>query len=417
MNTKNLVYCFGLNVTLVLLIIIGLNLSVSAQKEKKSKPKKFGWSLKKDKNKAEKNSKNDKPNAKPDEDDVININTDLIVNDISVLDQKGEAVVGLKQTDFIVIEDDVTQEIEVFSSPSIEKPTSPRHFLFVIEYDYTSLNHSRNSIDAAKLFVDKLAPQDKMAIVSDDVKLLQDFTNDKTRLKNKFESVYKHFDRHIGRSGGWGLTYTALHTALTEMFDEKGIRPIIILQTKGLEFDFIKGGKHDASRSPFGLHYGFYNFTFEDLLRKIIEKRVTVYTIIVGRRFVGISDKEMIKNMVLFQIDHQYDWTPVELKSIEPPAIVPSEEVFIRRVLQDHLRWQPAMIKIAETSGGTTNFLQTPEDVKTTYSDIFDDVQKRYLIGYYSTNQSRDVKLRNVKIEVRDHPEYKILGRKTYIPR
>lgn len=416
MNKKNLTYCFGLNLFLGLLVIIGLNSPVIAQKNKKSERKKFGWSLKKNEKKSKNDSNPTEQNGETDEDDVIKIDTDLILNDILVLDKKGEAVLGLKESDFIVIEDDKPQKIEVFSSPAAEQQTYPRHFVFVIDHNNNHIGHMRNSIDAARLFVDKLAPQDKMSIVTDDVKLIQDFTNDKTRLKKKLEWVYKDYRSGVGRLGGYGLTYSALSTALNEMFDEEGIRPIVILQSNGMELFFLKGGKRDASRSEFGLYYGFHNFTFEDLLGKIIEKRTTVYSIITGRRFAGLSDEEKIKNLVLKQIDNQYDWTPVKLDSIVPLDKA-TDNHFVRRIMQESLEFQLALIEIAQTSGGTVKFLQTPEDAKTVYSNIFSDTVSRYLIGYYSTNQEQDKKNRKVKIEVREHPEYVILGRKSYIAR
>jgi VWFA-related protein len=418
---KNLVYCFGLNAILLLFVTISLDSSVPAQKDEKPKREKFGWSLKKKGKELKTDSKPKEQNGKKeqngniDEDEKILVNTDLILNDILVLNQKGEAVFGLKQSDFVVIEDGKPQEIELFSSP--DKPsTLPRYFVFIIDHSNSQVGHMRNSIDAAELFVDKLAPQDKMAIVSDDVKLIQDFTNDKAKLKKKLESVYKDYASMVGRWGGWGLNYTALFTVLNEMFDEENIRPIVILQSIGGELYSLKGGKRDASRSKFGLYYGYYNFTYQELLTKIVEKRATVYSIVTGRRFAGLSDEEKIENLVLMQMDNQYDGIPVKLKSIEPLDKA-TDNIFVRRIMQESLEYQLALIEIAETSGGTINFLQTPEDAKTIYSDIFSSVNNRYLIAYYSTNQEQNKQLRNVKIEVRGHPEYVIVGRKTYLPR
>jgi VWFA-related protein len=413
---KTLTCYFRLELLFVFVVIVGLTLPVTAQKEKTIKRKKFGWSLKKSENNSEKKPKTDKSNAVPDEDEVIKVGTDLIVNDILVLDQKGEPVVGLKQDDFVVVEDDVTQEIELFSAP--DKPSiRPRYYVFIIDHSNSHNDgHMRNSVDAARLFVDKLAPQDKMAIVTSDVKLIQDFTNDQAKLKKQLESVYKDNKNNTGRSGGDGLTYTALFVALNEIFDEEGIRPIIIMQSVGRDIHMLKDGKLDASRSPYGLFTGFYDFSFEDLLRKMVEKRVTVYSIITGRRFAGLSDEEKIKNLVLMQIDCQYEWTPVKLESIVPLDKATDYD-FVRRIMQDALEYQEALIELAETSGGTVNFLQTPEDTKNIYADIFSSIEKRYLIGYYSKNQKQDKKLRNVRIEVRGHPKYLILGRKTYFPR
>jgi VWFA-related protein len=435
MNKKKQIYRLGLILLLGSLFFIGSNSPLAAQKNKKPERKKFGWSLKAAKKEAKNNSKIDSKNFSKsneqknkqesmpadrnsdiDAEEAVKVDTDLILNDMLVLDNKGEAVLGLKETDFVVLEDDQPQKIEVFSAPAAEKQNFPRRFVFIIDHNNGHVGHLETSIAAAKLFVDKLAPQDTMALVTDDVKLIQDFTNDKNKLKKGLDWVYKDFVSGRGRWGGWGLTYTALHTVLNELFDEENIRPIVILQSNGQELYQLKGGKSDASQSKFGLFYGFYNFTFEDLLEKIIEKRATVYSIIAGRRFAGLSDEEKIRNLVLFQIDHQYDWTPVKLESIVPFENA-TDYLFIRRVLRDSIDFQTALIKVAETSGGTAKFMQTPEDAKNIYADIFADTASRYLIGYYSTNKEREQKLRNVKIAVREHPEYVVLGRKSYISR
>ncbi|HWT00434.1 MAG TPA: hypothetical protein VN256_09315 [Pyrinomonadaceae bacterium] len=36
------------------------------------------------------------------------------------------------------------------------------------------------------------------------------------------------------------------------------------------------------------------------------------------------------------------------------------------------------------------------------------------LLGYYPANKERDGRLRKVRVEVRDHPEYKVHGRRSY---
>jgi len=48
---------------------------------------------------------------------------------------------------------------------------------------------------------------------------------------------------------------------------------------------------------------------------------------------------------------------------------------------------------------------------------ILNDMNRRYIVAYYPTNRTRDGKRRTVSIEVRGHPEYVILGRKTYFSR
>ena len=73
------------------------------------------------------------------------------------------------------------------------------------------------------------------------------------------------------------------------------------------------------------------------------------------------------------------------------------------------------MNQIAQITGGLTYFLEQPEQADKVYSEILSGINVRYLIGYYPTNPTRDVKRRKVSIELSKYPEYKIWGRKTYI--
>ncbi len=78
---------------------------------------------------------------------------------------------------------------------------------------------------------------------------------------------------------------------------------------------------------------------------------------------------------------------------------------------------QTAMFKVAELSGGETVFIEKPEDAEKAYANIFENIKNRYVIGYYSIDEERDEKRRNIKIEVRNHPEYIVTGRRTQLTR
>ena len=90
----------------ILIIFACLILSVAAQNtnEDKSKVKDFGSSLKQNANKKdEKDNKKDVP-----EEEVLRVETNLVVNDILVFDKRGHPIQGLNKDDFIVTEDNET---------------------------------------------------------------------------------------------------------------------------------------------------------------------------------------------------------------------------------------------------------------------------------------------------------------------
>jgi len=59
-------------------------------------------------------------------------------------------------------------------------------------------------------------------------------------------------------------------------------------------------------------------------------------------------------------------------------------------------------------------FLEEPSEADQIYSSILADINRRYIVGYYPTKKEHDGKRRKVEVSVRDHPEYKVVGRKWY---
>lgn len=204
----------------------------------KTKIKDFGASLKKFGKKGKDNSKNEKRPTEGSDEEIIRVKTDLIVCDVLVVNQKGNVILGLDQNDFVVTEDGEPQKISLFSFG--ENATIPRSIVLIIDYSSSQLLFLRNSIEAAKILIDKLAPQDRMAIVTDDVKLLTGFTKDKALLKKELDNLGKNMFRDkFGRSE----QYSALVATLNEMFDEEDIRPIVIFQTDEDELFYLKGAE------------------------------------------------------------------------------------------------------------------------------------------------------------------------------
>src|SRR6266513_2214 len=155
----------------------------------KARAKTFGYSLKKYKPKERRDFQDRPKSNKPDDVETIQVTTDLVVNDVLVTDHNGKLVTELDKDDFVVTEDGAPQKIEVFSSG--ERLSVPRSMVLIIDCNFLQAPYLKNSIQAAKMLVDRLAPQDKMAIVTVDVKLVVDFTADKTLLKNKLSSLLK----------------------------------------------------------------------------------------------------------------------------------------------------------------------------------------------------------------------------------
>jgi hypothetical protein len=90
-----------------------------------------------------------------------------------------------------------------------------------------------------------------------------------------------------------------------------------------------------------------------------------------------------------------------------------TDEVMQMRA-DENVRVQQALAAVAPLSGGWTEFLEQPTQAQGIYSRIMSDISQRYIVGYYPTNKERDGKRRRMNFEVKGHPEYTILGRRSY---
>jgi VWFA-related protein len=335
----------------------------------------FGSSLKRDFKKNRADSRAGRQNI-GEVGDVIRVDTDLVVCDVSVVNNQGNAIFGLGRSDFVVSEDGKQQEIGMFSLG--HAAAVPRSIVLIIDYSLSQRPYLKTSLEAAKSLVDKLGPKDRMALVTDDVKLLADFTQDKQLLKEKLESVRKTV---VAGKVGRSLQYSALMATIKEMFSVEDTRPIIIFQTDGDQLPKLRG------------------FSFREVEAAVEQSRATIYTIIPGS-LIGLSlkDREEKARYAMTEIFGHY------------PRPLDMIYAYARGRLQEHL----AIASLAKLSGGWPDSLKTPEQADEVYGRIFADINQRYVIGYYPSNKERDGKRRSVKIEVRGHPEYIVWGRKTY---
>ena len=331
------------------------------------KSKSFGSSLKRFEGKNSQKEKHDKRAADAQTDDeVIRVKTDLVVNSILVVNEKGNAVAGLGKDDFIITEDEKMQEVKVFSFG--DDNSISRSIVLIIDYSGSLHPFIKTSVNAAKVLVDKLRPQDRMAIVTDDVKLLADYTNDKKLLNRKLESLLDKANEPEARMGwfsGHSLAYSALLATLQELFSKEDISPIVILQTDGDELQVLKPMEDEVLRNSRMGQGVERKFGLEDIYEAVEKSKATIYGIIPGIKMLG--------------------------------------------------KRQTILSSITVKSGGYTSFLETPENADSIYSDILKVINNRYIIGYYSTNQERNERRRKVKVEIKGHPEFKILGRTSYI--
>jgi hypothetical protein len=195
--------------TLIALLLTALLCPNSTAQTQREKPtlKDFGSSLKKLKWDAQKNEtvNIDRPNADgASDDDVVRIETSLVVSDVLVTDKQGHPIRNLTPADFAISEDGVPQQVGHFVLG--DNGNLARSIVLIIDYSRSQFPYIADSIEAAKVLVDKLRPHDQMAIVTDDVEMLVGFTSDKRELKQALDSLV---ERNKGSRGAVGYRQEA----------------------------------------------------------------------------------------------------------------------------------------------------------------------------------------------------------------
>jgi len=436
----------GLLISILLVVPALISLAQSSDREK-PRLKNFGSSLKKLKWDPDRNqtSLRDANTTQSGTDDVIKFETSLVACDLLVLDKQGHAVEGLKQSDFKITENGTPQEVGHFLLG--DNSGLSRSIVLIIDYSGSQFPYIKNSVDAAKLLVDKLGPKDSMAIVTDDVEMIVDFTHDKNALKRKLDSIlekskgskgflgFSRTNRQLGKSA----QYSALMATLMEAFTAEDERPIIVFQTDGDEAFYLRNpivvpslppnlppeikleAQMEVEARKKLQHDGLTEFSLDDVYRAVEKSRATIYTVVPGFKLIGLSKEAQVA-----RVKEDDETRIASAMALVGPKV---REAFKKReeerqkkltpeILQyraeESVKIQAALAEVATISGGWTEFLEDPTQAQAIYSKIFADISQRYIIGYYPTNKEHDGKRRSIGFEVKGHPEYSIIGRKYY---
>jgi len=430
----------------VLLLVLLLPGLCAAQSREKPKLKDFGSSLKKLKWDPEKNATAEiKSGPSSDDDDVITIETSLVVSELLVLDKQNRPVEGLKQSDFVITEEGAPQQVGHFLLG--DNRSLPRSIVLIIDYSGSQFPYIKNSVDAASVLVDKLGPLDRMAIVTDDVEVLADFTNDKRELKKKLNTLVeksKGNDGFLGVGGtrrqfGKSAQYSALMATLKEAFDDEDQRPLIIFQTDGDEATYLRNSivvptvppdlppelvakvQYEVEQRRQLQRNSMTEFSLDDVYRTVEKSRATIYTVVPGAKLIGQTSEQQLATLITEDERAINEMLPTLSKKAREAFVARQEDrkkvvpiQVLRMRAEENARLQEALAAVAPLSGGWTEFLEQPTQAHGIYSRILSDISQRYIVGFYPTNKERDGKRRRINFEVKGHPEYTILGRRSY---
>ncbi|NBO65118.1 MAG: VWA domain-containing protein [Acidobacteria bacterium] len=159
-----------------------------------------------------------------DRDATIKVATDLVVLDVSVIDQNNNPIFDLKKEDFQVLEDKVPQSIEDVSRSEV-----PVSLGLVIDTSGSMRAKLQTVTDAALDLVKQLRQDDEafVAQFKTEPELLKEFTSDRVELEDAIGEMFT--------SGGTSLLDAVIATADYAHEKGKNRRKALIIITDGLE--------------------------------------------------------------------------------------------------------------------------------------------------------------------------------------
>jgi Ca-activated chloride channel family protein len=181
------------------------------------------------------------------DDDVVRVNTDLVVLNVTVTDKAGQYVKGLKPSDFKVYEDGVEVQPNMIASFSLQE--SP--YAAVVLLDSSGSMESRFSLarSAAIRFLDGLRPEDVAAVYRFDSKVerVQEFSGGRDLAPMAYGI----------RAKGMTTLNDAIVEAAKTLAERTEIRKAIVVLSDGMD-TFSKASSEKAVESALAVGASIY---------------------------------------------------------------------------------------------------------------------------------------------------------------
>src|SRR5258705_1833589 len=123
------------------------------------------------------------------EDEIVKVNTELVTLNVRVIDRNNRPIDNVRQDDFHVFEDGVSQPIESFSREEV-----PISYGLAVDTSGSLRSQLQAVIDAGKTIVNSNKPGDETFLVrfisSDSIETVQDFTASKDLIMDGLDELY-----------------------------------------------------------------------------------------------------------------------------------------------------------------------------------------------------------------------------------
>ena len=181
------------------------------------------------------------------DDDVVRVNTDLVVLNVTITDKSGQYVKGLKASDFKVYEDGVEVQPNMIADFSLQE--SP--YAAVVLLDSSGSMEARFSLarSAAIRFLDGLRPEDVAAVYRFDSKVerVQEFSGGRDLAPMAYAI----------RAKGMTTLHDAIVEAAKKLAERPEVRKAIVVLSDGMD-TFSKASSDKAVESALAIGASIY---------------------------------------------------------------------------------------------------------------------------------------------------------------
>ena len=368
-------------------------------------------------------------NAPDDKKDLVfSSTTQLVVEDVLIKGKDGKPVLGLKPSDFTITEDGKPQKISVFKFQELEEgsstplppstpgpdvavskipqkstvravtqveiaPETPGNLkysnrrLMVMFFDMTSMpiqDQKRAQTAALKFLRTQITPADMVAIMtfSSDVKVMEDFTDDRDQLEKDIKSLI------IGEGQGFEI----------DNQDDSASDTGAAFQQDDTEFNIFNTDRQLSALE-----------TAVKMLGTLNEKKSLVY-FASGIQRNGLDNQAQLRSTINAAIRANVSFYPIDARGLVAQAPLgdatkgsPGGQGMYsgssaRAVTSNFQNQQETLYTLAADTGGKA--LLDNNDLSMGIVQAQKDMTSYYIIGYYTTNGALDGRFRRIKISV-----------------
>lgn len=318
-----------------------------------------------------------------DDGEIIKVDTSVVTIPVKVSDRKNRFIGGLQKEDFKVMEDNVEQEIALFSNEQ-----QPFTVALVLDMSFSAKFKAEEIQAAAISFIDQLRKEDKVMVVSfdEEVHLLTEATSDREKIYRAIRSTKINFGTSL---------YEAMDLVINDRLKKINGRKAIVLFSDGVDTTSRKA--HDMSN-----------------LSDALELDALIYPI----RYDTFADVQAMKNKQV--IVNPPKQSPIPSRNPSPfPFPIPTMPSVGTpgdkgTTVEEYRRADEYLDQMAIRTGGRLFHATTTGSLTQSFANIAAELREFYSIGYYPKNEAEKGKKRKIKVKV-NRENVSVRSRDSYV--